>query len=425
MSEEGGINRMVRKLFSKDDGGSTLPKDIPDRATKREGTGGLSRRTMLRGAAAVVAGPEKTGRALASAALGVPTVVDVVPTLSKEMVEKGAAQLMPYVQFQILLHKTDEVDSAEVRRLDEEDREDVGLLSEYLSKGNLSLPDKQSALKISNAFRKLVWVQNIYAPSLKLSDMQNPDIVAMAYKLAGIEGNERPGEDGLKPLALALQKVTSLPGSATIEETIASLKKKHVEYGEYILAHIHEFPNTVDQINVLRDLENSLDEESPEMEALYERLLEKEEELKPAYRAAIKESSDAREAESTHKFNTALESRTRIFCDVTPVYSANREKGKSHSFRFQVVGYDRGSAQGLNRVHIEHYRQSLYEKAGRAAEFVPAEPIVRESIEGDERAIVIETSDPLLIVMLQNALKKGGRVQIPNRQQAIRQREVT
>ena len=395
----------IRRIFRKDG-----IKPEPENGSPT----GVSRRTMLRGAAAMVASPEKTGQAVVSGALNI----------SSGTAEQAAAGLIPYAKLNLLFGKTDS-DHGEVRKMRNEEQRDLELLSKYLSEPDFTLPDREMALTVSDAFGYLDGMRSIFTSSVKLGDMENPEIVTAAYKLAGAVDGEDSGRENLAAFARIVQKASGLPSSATLADVADVLAGKQRNYATFILEHIDEFPDILDRKSILQHVRLGLRGESPEDATVITRMLEKEAGFGPAYREALKKQGAAKEADAIKEWNESLESRGEIYCDISRVYSSDRNAGKNQSFRFKPVGHTRGSERGITRMHIEHYRQSIYEKAGRAGDFVPAESIVHENVESPADGIVIDTSDSLLIAILEKALKHGGRIQIPDRLQAVAQRNLT
>lgn len=413
MAREGGLNRLVRNLFNKNEKSSDVAEKAVPEKTDTAVPNGFSRRSVLRGAAAAIAAPEKSAQAVAAAAFGLPSSPEL--TLAPDVVGRAAAELMPYAKLQLLLNLNDST-TVKLRRLETEEHDETKMLLDFLSGNQDSLPDAQTIQGIADAFGYIRSQNSVFPPSLRLADMQNPDILATAYKLAGAVPGAQPGGNELQALGKMFQSISGLSGSATINEVNGVFLKKQRAYAERVLTQIDSFDNVIERKDILQNIRLSLDDESPETSELIGRMLEKEMELQPAYKAAMKVRTRGEHQERLQELNGTLESRGKIYCDISRV-SSTRASGKERSFRFRPVGYTPRSSLGLNRMNIEQYRQSLYAEAGKASEFVPAEPIVIENVDNPENGIVIETSDPLLISELEKALMQGARITIPDRLQ--------
>ena len=416
MSEPGGrLEKIVRKLFNKDGNGTVESgKTSIPKTEKVVPSLHVSRRALLQGTAAMAARPEKATSAIVSSALGFPTPGNM-PPLPTDMVGRAAAELMPFVKLQLLLNVNDNT-SVNVRKLDAEEHAESQMLADFLSKNRGPLPDADTVQSIGNAFDYIRSQNSIFPSTLQLANMQNPEVLATVYKLAGAAPSTQPGGEELQRLGRLLQGISGLSDSATIGEVNDVLLKKQRAYAGRVLTQIDSFEDVIERKHILQNIRLGLDGESQETSALIGRMLEKERELEPAYRTAMRERTQAEHRQRVQGLNESLESRQEIYCDISRI-SGTRASGKERSFRFRPVGYTPRSPLGLNRMNIEQYRQSLYVKAGKASEFVPAEPTVIENMDDPENGIVIETSDPLLIAELEKALTKGARVTIPDRLQ--------
>ncbi len=409
MVERGPFDK-IRGMFRKGE-----VKPAPDNVLKNVPQAGVSRRTMLRGAAAVVASPEKPGQAIAAAAFGLPTTVGTELALTPDVVERAAAELMPYVKLQLLLNANDST-TVKVRKLETEEHEESKMLADFLSKEHDSLPDAHTIQSIGSAFGYLRSQNSVFPASLRIADMQNPEILATAYKLAGAAPGSQPGGEELQELGKLFQGISGLSDSATIGEVNEALLKKQRAFAERVLTQVDSFESVIERKNILKDIRLGFDDESLETGALVERMLAKEHELQPVYQAAMRKKNRAERQERLQRLNESLESRGEIYCDISRI-SGTRASGKERSYRFRPVGYMPGNSLGLNRMNIEQYRQSLYAKAGKTGVFVPAEPVMIENVDDPENGIVIETSDPLLIAELEKALAQGARITMPDRLQ--------
>ena len=192
-------NLIPRSPDKKEVGNPTRPEEIP----VGNQLSALSRRTVLKGAAAVATSPDKM-------------VHGVAESLPQDVVERAAAQLVPFAKMQLMLSNTDVEPT--IRKMEQDEYAQARQLVRYLSNLELSLPDKNTAVNISNAFRYIENLQLGFTPSSQLRDFQNPRIIAKAYKLAGAEEGKHPGEYSLREFGEMLQEGSGLPNTPTLHQ---------------------------------------------------------------------------------------------------------------------------------------------------------------------------------------------------------------
>ena len=380
---------------------------------------------MLKGAAAVVATPEKAGEQIAQTVLA-------DAGITKDLVARAAGLLSQFAKLDLMVREGNSREDSGEELADQIEksivRQNIAQLQIFLS-NSVALPiDAKKALEVSatlEGITKTLWPLN---PLLKIADLLDKDTVSMAYTLAGSNENNPGRSEAVHHIGEMLRLASGLEEKATLAEVAGVLHSRHVAFAEKILDHLEVFRSARDKQDILRQLQNAL--YSDEGDGAQARITEHgghvlqqiEGELKKNYDSYTKEVADGQLADEnviTERWNSSLESRGAIYCDVSQVSTSQRPGNKLFSFRIKPAPVVRGAVNGLTRMHIEHLRQSLYQKANKLNEFVTGEPIIHEKLGSPEDGIIIDTSDSLLVQELQRAAEQESKIQIPNRLQTI------
>src|SRR3989344_5590515 len=196
-----------------------------------------------------------------------------------------------------------------------------------------------------------------------------------------------------------LQDMTGLDENATLSQVGEVLQKRQVAFVTKVLDNLNRFPSAIEKNDILQQLEGGLGD-FEEAEGLRERIQQEMRENRSALQSEMRREAGGLERETARKFNDNLESRVPIYCSVSNVSSNARQTGMLRSFLIKPTPVVRGVAHGLTRMHVEHFRQSLYNGLGRLDDLKLGNVAVRGDVGEPEDGIIIDTSDPLLIEAL-------------------------
>jgi hypothetical protein len=423
MSEFGALNRWVNKLLDgKVPAEREVKKSLPESQGEAErAPKGVNRRAVLAGGiGATVAGPEKTALTVVAAAVeaipGATVIASGAGEISKDLIHKKIAQMASALGNDFILGGLEEIKN-EVATFNA----GIKIFSDVMSNG-VSDVDTDNIFAACRVLDDSGVFNEYFSPELTIQDLSNKDLITSAYSLRGprrIPGYEI-NIDGVSHLGESLQKTSGLSSTASLREVGEAIAKKKADFTKRILGDLDSFPTATkkrDALNALQQLLQNSDE--PVQRDLYEEIIEAQMKNQSAYEKEQVRMQNDQEKKRIGAFNETLEKRAGIYCTATKVASVNHEPNAT-TYRIKPKGLlIWGVSRGLTRMHIEHWRQSEYAKAGKLADYVPGQLKIEERIEHPEDGILITTSDPLLLRLLDTAASKGDYIIMPNRLQDI------
>lgn len=426
MSGFGALNRWVNKLLD-----GEVPAEKEDNRTsskepKKEerSQDGVNRRAVLAGSiAATVAGPEKAAQAAAStimqAAPVAATVLAGVGEAAGSVVGKKIAQMAAAMGNDLLLLALRE-DTDDGK--DEIDTMIAGVsdLAESLKSGVKGIEAKKLA-EIGNTLTQSEMFGKFFSPDLTIADLSDKELVTTAYGLGGPQRMQGVdiNIDNVPKIGELLKKMSGLPGSASLDEVQKVMRDKRIDLAKEILGNLNAFPDAITRQDTLGVLQQMLQDSEEDVEQeLFSQVLNARRENLPAYQAETMAKEKQKDYERAKEVSEKLEKRSDIYCRVSKITSG--EAGATPTYRVKPQGMlPWGVSRGLNRMHIEHWRQAEYAKAKKLDEYIPGRFSMEERVEDAEQGVAISSDDPVFLDVLEKAAKSRNNVILPNRVQDI------